>query len=230
EMRNEVGPVAHGKDGFLDAIAADHARAFLHVGDVILGILLNAFDGKQPDLVATREPYENFPHLNERIDRAVAVAARVDDEGDRPMVVFSVASGPLGEAIELRVEPSRLLYGIDREAYVEVLKTVQLAIAEAEEGEEPKMDSSAAQIIESPASVVGTRQAPATELVGHYQGELADLQNGVEAFLLAEGMNAALTHDDGARLIDSLLATAEENLGLDWKEREAMQAKLDRKS
>ena len=53
DMRNEAGPVAHGKDGFLDAIAADHARAFLHAGDAILGILLNAFEGKQPDLIAT---------------------------------------------------------------------------------------------------------------------------------------------------------------------------------
>src|SRR5262245_23602582 len=32
EMRNEVGPVAHGKDGFLDTITVDHARAFLHAG------------------------------------------------------------------------------------------------------------------------------------------------------------------------------------------------------
>ena len=31
---------------------------------------------------------------------------------------------------------------------------------------------------------------------------------------------------DGVLLIDSLLATAEQNMGLDWKQREAMRAKL----
>ena len=80
-------------------------------GDAILSILLNAFEGKQPDLIATREPYENFPHLNDRIDRAVAVEARIDEDADRPIVVFSVATGPRREAIELRVEPSRLCMG-----------------------------------------------------------------------------------------------------------------------
>ena len=48
------------------------------------------------------------------------------------MVVFSVATGPRGEAIELRVEPSRLLYGIDRAAYIEVLRTADLVVAEEE--------------------------------------------------------------------------------------------------
>jgi hypothetical protein len=102
DMRNEVGPVAHGKDGFLDAIAADHARAFLYAGDAILGVLLAALEGKQPDLIVTRESYESFPHLNERIDRAVALEARVDDHGDHPIFVLSVATGPHEEAIELR--------------------------------------------------------------------------------------------------------------------------------
>jgi hypothetical protein len=61
EMRNDNGPLAHGKDGFLDALTTDHARAFLHAGDAILGVLLNALEGKQPDLTVTREPYESFP-------------------------------------------------------------------------------------------------------------------------------------------------------------------------
>src|SRR5262245_47657110 len=156
DMRNETGPVAHGKDGFLDAIAADHARAFLHAGDAILGILLNAFEGKQPDLIATREPYESFPHLNERIDRAVVVEARIDEEGDRPIVVLTVATGPRGEAIDLRVEPSRLLYGIDREAYVEVLKTSDLLVAEEREGDETEVEAGAGEAGERPGFGVGS--------------------------------------------------------------------------
>lgn len=57
-MRNDNGPIAHGRDAFLDALTVDHARAFLHAGDAILGVLINAFEGKQPDLTFTREPYE----------------------------------------------------------------------------------------------------------------------------------------------------------------------------
>lgn len=226
DMRNETGPVAHGKDGFLDAIAADHARAFLHAGDAILGILLNAFEGKQPDLIATREPYESFPHLNERIDRAVAVEVRIDEDEDRPIVVFAVATGPRGEAIELRVEPSRLLYGIDREAYVEVLKTAELAVPEEEEGEEPEAEAGEREAGEAPGPAIGPAEGPVTELVAEYKGDLAALRGGVEAFLQAEGVDPAVAGADGVRLIDSLLATAEQNMALDWKRREAMQAKL----
>ena len=223
DMRNETGPVAHGKDGFLDAIAADHARAFLHAGDAIL---LSAFEGKQPDLIATREPYESFPHLNERIDRAVAVEARIDEDEDRPIVVLSVATGPRGEAIELRVEPSRLLYGIDREAYVDVLKTVELMVAEEEAGEEPQAEAGAPEAAGAKESAISTADGPVAELVAEYKGELSALRSGVEAFLQAESVDPASVGADGKRLIDSLLATADQNMALDWKRREAMQAKL----
>lgn len=226
EMRNETGPVAHGKDGFLDAVTRDQARVFLHAGDAILGILLNAFEGKEPDLIATREPYENFAHLNERIDGAVAVEARIDDDGDRPIVVFSVATGRRDEAIELRVEPSRLLYGIDRGAYVEVLKTADLAVTKAEESETSEVEASAEDLGEVPDAGIGISVGPVTEVVVQYQGELAALRGGVEAFLRAEGVDPTLAVSDGARLTDSLLATAEENMALDWKRRETMQAKL----
>ena len=37
EMRNDNGPVAHGKDAFLDALTVDHARAFLHAWLEALG-------------------------------------------------------------------------------------------------------------------------------------------------------------------------------------------------
>lgn len=136
EMRNINGPVAHGKDAFLDALSADHTRAFLHVGDAILSVLLNALEGKEPDLAVTREPYENFSHLNDRIDRAVTVEAQIDEDGERPTVVFSVTTGPRGEAIELRIEPSRLLYSIDRSAYIEVLQTADLVVVDGGEPEE----------------------------------------------------------------------------------------------
>jgi len=223
EMRNDHGAVAHGKDAFLDAVATDHARAFLHTGDAILSVLLNGLEGKEPDLTVTREPYERFFHLNERIDRAVGVDARVDEGGDRPVVVFAVATGPRDEAIEIRIEPSRLLYGIDRSAYIEVLRTIGDAITDAEEEEgqaAPAEDGQPPEFVAAPAS------PPLAEVVRSYSGRLAALRPGLEGFLHAEGWRFELTPPDCMDLTDSLLATADQNIGLDWKQRDALQARL----
>jgi hypothetical protein len=224
EMRNEHGAVAHGKDAFLDTVSADHARAFLYAGDAILGVVLNAFEGKQPNLTVTREPYENFPRLNERIDRAVSVGARIDEDDERPVVVFSVATGSRREAIELRVEPSRLLYGIDRAAYIEVLKTAEFAVVEGEEPEGEEEEAAAPEPVEAPS--VSVVSAPLTELVPVYTGPLESLRAGIVAFLIAEGLAPTGAADGGTQLIDSLLATAEQNMGLDWKKRPLLQARL----
>ena len=226
EMRNDNGPVAHGKDAFLDALTADHARAFLHAGDAILGVLLTALEGKQPDLTVTREPYESFPHLNERIDRAVSVEARIDEDGERPMVVFAVATGPRGEAIELRVEPSRLLYGIDRSAYIEVLRTADLVVAEADEVEGEEEGLAVPEPAAPPGIGAVSLAGPLTEVLATYAGLLEPLRTGLGHFLSAQGVDPAGTAKGGARLIDSLLATAGQNMGLDWKRREPLQAGL----
>ncbi len=134
DMRNETGPVAHGKDGFLDSLTVDHTRIFLHVGDAILGVLLNALEGKEPDLSETKESYETFQHYNDRIDRHASMRARIDEDSDRPIVVFTITTGSYEEAFELRVEPSRLLYETDRQAYIEVLNTTNVvSVDEAKE-------------------------------------------------------------------------------------------------
>lgn len=226
EMRNDNEPVAHGKDAFLDALTTDHARAFLHAGDAILGVLLNALEGKQPDLSVTREPYESFPHLNERIDRAVSMEARIDADGERPMVVFSVATGPRGEAIELRVEPSRLLYGIDRSAYIEMIRTADLVVAEAGALDGEEVEAAAYE----PVTTIGIEPVavavPLTDFLPTYEGALETLRAALGDFLSAEGVGSAEVAEGGARLTDSLLATAERNMGLDWRQREPLQARL----
>lgn len=226
DMRNAAGPVAHGKDAFLDAVTSDHARAFLHAGDAILGVLLNAFEGKQPDLIATREPYESFPHLNERIDRAVRVSVGMDEDGELPLVLFCVTTGPPNEAIELRVEPSRLLYGIDREAYIEVLKIAE-SVAVKRDVEIPTEGvSKRSKVADVPFVAVAASSGPTTKLASSYDGALTTLRTGVGDFLIAEGLDPQAKNVDGFRLVDSLLATVEQNAGLDWKEREPMQARL----
>lgn len=226
EMRDQNGPVAHGKDGFLDALTTDHARAFLHTGDAILGVLLSALEGKQPDLTVTREPYERFRHLNERIDRAVSVEARIDEDGERPMMVFSVATGPRGEGIELRVEPSRLLYGIDRSAYIEVLRTTDLAVMETREGEEEEETAASTEGVRPPELEAATVEVPLAELVPAYRGRLEALRQGLTDFLTAEGVDSVPAAEGRVQLTDSLLATMEQNMGLDWRQREPLQARL----
>lgn len=227
EMRNDDGPVAHGRDAFLDAVTSDHARAFVHAGDAILSVLLNALEGKQPDLTVTRQPYESFPHLNDRIDRAVSVEARIDEDGDRPMVVFAVATGPRDEAIEIRVEPSRLLYGIDRLAYIEVLRTADLVIAEVEATEKREEEQVATtEQAELPLLATEPVSEPTTKIVPSYGGFLAPLRTGLEGFLIAEGLQPTHAAANGTILIDSLMATADQSMGLDWKQREPLQARL----
>jgi hypothetical protein len=226
DMRNDHGPVAHGKDGFLDALATDHARTFVHTGDMILSVLLNALEGKEPDLTFTREPYERFTHLNERIDQAVSVDAYVDAD----MVVIAVGTGPREEAIEIRVEPSRLLYSIDRAAYIEVLKTADGVVEEEEEDEEEEEEEDDETVAGS-EEIGDSRFAKTTEsapsvVVRDYVGRLAVLRPALRAFLTAESWKNPQDAAEFSDLTESILATMDQNMGLDWKQREVLQARL----
>ena len=228
-MRNETGPVAHGKDGFLDPVTIDHARTFLHVGDAILGILLNALEGKEPNLVVTREPYETFKHYNDRIDRDASVEARVDEEGDRPVVVFSITTGSHEEPIKLRVELSRLLYGTDRQFYIEVLKATNPApIVTVDEAKEYKEEEelTVSKADDTPAFAPVEAVGPVTEVISVYGGTFDTLRSSLKTFLTLEGVNPAVTSAGEEQLIDSLLATVDKNMALDWKIREPIQARL----
>lgn len=221
EMRNENGPVAHGKDGFLDVIEEDHARSFLHTGDAIVGVLLNALEGKQPDLLVTREPYERFAHLCERIDRSVTVKTKVEFEDDLPVLIVSLSIGNKPETTDLRIEPSRLLYGIDRTAFVGVLSdTPETLEEEPEDEDEEEMPAAAAPTTE-PEPLTHTEPA-AVVVVSEYSGVFANLRDGLRAFVASEGLTAAPTDE----LLNSLLATAESNSGVDWQSRENLQARI----
>lgn len=221
EMRNENGPVAHGKDGFLDVIEEDHARSFLHIGDAIVGVLLNALEGRQPNLLVTREPYERFAHLCERIDRSVSMKARVEFEDDLPVLIVSLSIGNKGESTDLRIEPSRLLYGIDRTAFVGVLSDAPETLEDEAEDEEQGETPSAA--VATAESVTVTHAEPtAVVVVGEYSGIFSKLRDGLRAFVVSEG----LVVDSNDELLNSLLATAESNSGVDWQTRENLQARM----
>ena len=137
ELRNKAGPLSHGRDGFLERLSIHHRRSAVLSADAIVTFLHQAYLEAELDLVRTREPYERFDHLHELIDAHVSLQADVDEEG---FLTIDVAL-PSGDILPLRVEASRLLYQLDRDAYVEALNAARGAPAavveqDGEQGEE----------------------------------------------------------------------------------------------
>ena len=125
DLRNDAGPVSHGRDGFLDRLSAHHRRSAVLSADAIVTFLHQAYLEAELDLVRTREPYERFDHLHQLIDAQVSLQASVDEEG-----FLTVEIGlPSGDSLPLRLEASRLLYQLDRDAYVEALNAARGAPA-----------------------------------------------------------------------------------------------------
>jgi hypothetical protein len=114
DLRNEAGPVSHGRDGFLDRLSIHHRRAAVLSADAIVTFLHQAYLEADLDLTKTREPYERFAERNALIDSQVSLQAEVDDDG---YLVVEIAL-PDGDSLPLRIEASRLLYLVDRDAYL----------------------------------------------------------------------------------------------------------------
>lgn len=222
DMRNENGTVAHGKDGFLDNLTKDHIRAFLFIGDTLVGLLLSALEGKEPDLKFTREPYERFSHLHDQIDYSVVVDTSIEDDEELPIIVIKLKAGKLTDDVILRVEPSRLLYNIDRTAYAELLSAVEIEQVEIPEREEEDVIESKKE----PEVAVVLDTSPMVEIQKSYTGNLLPLRAEFEGYLGTLGISDTSATPEGENIIDSLLGTAESNMGLDWKEREILQAKM----
>ncbi len=69
----------------------------------------------------------------------------------------------------------------------------------------------------------GTQAVPtAVVVVGSYSGVFANLCDGLRAFVVSEGISATPSDE----LMNSLLATAESNSGVDWQTRENLQARM----
>jgi len=120
EMRNETGIVSHGKDGFFEVMQKEHMRSFLLAGDSILCLIFSALDGKEPDIKYTREPYERFIRFNTIIDDSVLCRANTDE--DEKIIILDFYHEQNSSEIQLRVEPSRLLFNLDRDAYIELME------------------------------------------------------------------------------------------------------------
>jgi len=218
-VRNAEGYAAHGKDAYYEAIAVDHARAYLHAGDIMIGAILGAFEGTIPDLKRTRDPYENFRWHHDRIDSSISVQADVESDAE-PVVVLRVAAGAALDPIELRLEPSRILFGVDRDAYLEVLRAVAGA---AQESETEAVLSPATPSGELPALPSG----PVIIFSSEYVGEL-DAVRGSVADLLGDCATATRLRDGVTkRLLDSVLTTAEANTAVDCRMRVSVESRME---
>jgi hypothetical protein len=132
DLRNDAGTASHGREGFLQRLSVHHRRAAVLSADAIVTFLHQAYLEAELDLVRTREPYERFDHLHRMIDAQVSLQADVDDEGFLAVDVTL----PSGDVLPLRVEASRLLYQLDRDAYVEALNAARGAPAAVVEQDE----------------------------------------------------------------------------------------------
>lgn len=123
KFRDLAGTISHGKDGLSSKLSVHHRRAALLAADAIVTFLHQAYLEREPDPVRTFEPYERFELSNAIIDEYAALRLELDEEG----AVRAVVVLPDGEEMPLALETSRLLFGVDREAY----KTVLTACREA---------------------------------------------------------------------------------------------------
>jgi hypothetical protein len=126
-LRNEAGTVSHGKDGFIARLSAHHRRSAMLAADAIVTFLHEAYLEREPDPVRTFEPYERFEASNALIDEFAALRAEGEEDGLLQLTVML----PGGDALPLAIETSRLLFGVDREAYKLVLNACREAKAAA---------------------------------------------------------------------------------------------------
>ena len=134
-LRNEAGTVSHVKDGFIRKLSVHHRRAALLAADAIVTYLHEAYLERDPDPVLSLEPFERFAESNATIDEYAAIIAEADEDG----ILRARVLLPNGEEITLTVEPSRLLFGVDREAYKLALNACRDAAASR-----PSVDDEAA--------------------------------------------------------------------------------------
>ena len=117
KLRNIAGTVSHGKGGFVDVLTAHHRRAAALAADSIISFLHNSYLGLEPDPLLSNERYEKFSSSNQVIDNKTTLEVDVDDDGVLQVVVVL----PNGEEIPLSIPTSLLLFGSDRQAYVDAL-------------------------------------------------------------------------------------------------------------
>ncbi len=232
EVRNQEGSVAHGKDGFIDAMSDRHARVYLLSADTIISLILQAYDGIEPSILKTREPHNRFVHHNVKIDAGTQIEAQVDEDG---VIVLSFRAGSLEDGFELRVSASELLYYLDRQAYVDVLEALRGIKTEVEEegveagDTEDEYDEGQA-VDELPAESAEQQQKTETrplEPVTEYQGKYADKVTPLYEYIVHTILSG--NEEDATQILNltyTLLNSMEDLAVVDWQERHSTKSKV----
>jgi len=126
-LRNDAGNVSHGKDGFIAKLSTHHRRSAILAADAIVTFLHEAYLEIEPDPSKSLEPYERFAISNESIDAFSSISSAEAEDG----LLHVMVSLPGDDEISLVIEPSRLLFGVDREAYKFALSACREAEAAA---------------------------------------------------------------------------------------------------
>ncbi len=134
ELRNIAGPASHGREGFIERLSSYHRRAAVLSADAIVAFLHNGYIESEPNLSRTREPYERFETLNNLIDNSVTMRAGIDEDGTLSVVVKL----PTADSVPIPVTAtaSRVLFQLDRQAYIEALNAAKSVPVVAKETEE----------------------------------------------------------------------------------------------
>jgi len=134
KLRQDAGPVSHGRDGFIERLSAYHRRAAVLSADAIVAFLHQAYVETELNLAQTREPYERFPSQNEAIDHWCRYAsAEIDDDG---LLSVTVTLPNDSGTLVIDANPSQLMFQLDRPAYIEALNAARSAKSLEEESEE----------------------------------------------------------------------------------------------
>jgi len=113
DLRNKAGTVSHGRDGFITKLSIHHRRASILAADAIVTFLHEAYLEQELDPLLTLEPYDRFETSNAIIDKYTTL--QVDEDRENGFLSLTVVIPD--DEIPLSIEPSRLLFGVDRQAY-----------------------------------------------------------------------------------------------------------------
>jgi hypothetical protein len=129
DLRTQAGPVSHGKPGFIERLSAHHRRSAVLAADAIVAFLHGAYLEAEVRIAQTRLPYERFGRLHASIDRWATMELSTDDS-QRHSLLVTIGD----EQFAMLVEPSQLLFQLDRTIYVEALKQGQNLDSRAADG------------------------------------------------------------------------------------------------
>jgi hypothetical protein len=238
-LRNQEGVVAHGKDGYLAAMSANCHRVYVLTADSIVALLLDAYEGKEPSLRHTRDAHNRFGHLNSRINSGVIVESGIDEDDGSVLLTFNL--GGNRDPFTLRAPPSQILFDLDREAYLEVLKALDEATIKDINEDEPEDEVNGVDVTpeenDDTSNGRGSSGVPLADLLsgqkehieslGEYEGKFSDFIHPLYSFLYEDlQLKAYLSADGTLHLTRALLWGFEQKASPDWEKHENATARI----